>query len=172
MLFLETCINDGFGLIVIWVMPKKLALFVLLPFVGQFGKPGIMCAFKTLWSALLLKLCVMLVYWSLTGQVWARKSCKIYFRTGPSFCWKLQMRGILGENFKGKLMMTSKRWIWSNRRSLDAGWLICGLGPLFYCQSCLDYLMVCALCRSLMMFSGSFWLMSFLLDVVNLDVAW
>jgi hypothetical protein len=41
---------------------KEISTVCAVPFVGQFGKPGIMCAFKTLWSALLLKLCVMLVH--------------------------------------------------------------------------------------------------------------
>jgi hypothetical protein len=62
MLFLETYISAGLGLNIIWVMPKKFALFVLLPSAGPFGKLEIMCAFKTLWSTLLSKLYVMLVH--------------------------------------------------------------------------------------------------------------
>jgi hypothetical protein len=61
-LFFNCHISAGFGLSIIWVMSKILVLFVLLPFVGPFGKLEIMCAFKTLWSTLLSKLYVMLVY--------------------------------------------------------------------------------------------------------------
>jgi hypothetical protein len=46
------------------------------------------------------------------------------------------------------------------------------LGPSCYCQLRLDFCLVYALRRSLMMFFGSFWLLSFLLDVMILDYAW
>jgi hypothetical protein len=75
-------------------------------------------------------------------------------------------------SFKGLLMITTRRWIWSNCRLLGAVWLMCDLGPSCYCQLRLNFCLVYALRRRLMMFFGSFWFLSFLLDVMNLDYAW